>query len=185
MSHEIYPYCRGDRLEDRNTYFYSTFHGPAFLAAWHASRCAALAALPAACRPRLSAAHAGSAHTAELLTALLENTLDSEPSIDRLLQRFEVSKRIYRQYDADLRAVRDSGYDDLDLYVLFGAVCVDSQTRPAALRFLNALLKVVDILISVRARLGPEQGACLAWLIEQERAWVLRVAAGVGVAVAP
>jgi hypothetical protein len=192
MSPYIYPYSHGDRLNDRNTYFYSEYHGPAFLEAWHASRSAALAALPAALPPQLPAARAGQAtegyNTAELLTHLLqEQSKQSEhqPLLDRLLQRFEVSKRLYRQYDADFKAIRDSGYDDLNLYILFAAVCVDSQKRPAAMRFLNALLKALDSLISARERLEPEQGARLAWLIEKERAWVQRLAADVGVAVLP
>jgi len=166
MTRDLYPYSQGDRLDDRNTYFYSAFHGHTFLAAWHASRNAALAGLPHAQRPQPLAAE------------WCENA-------ERLLQRFEVSKRIYRAYDADFKAVRDSGYDDLDLYLRFGAWCVDGEPRPAALRYLNALLKLVDLLISVRERLTGEQGAGLAWLIERERAWVQRIAASVSVAVVP
>lgn len=172
-----YPYSRGDRVGgERNTYFYSEFRGPSFLEAWHESRSAALAALPAAQRPQLSAA-ADAGGTAQLL--------QHHENHDRLLQRFEVSKRIYRCYDAAFKAVRESGYDDLSLYILFGAVCADSQTKPAAIRYLNALLKLVDSLISARERLAPAEAAQLAWLIEREREWVQRVAAQVGVMVTP
>jgi hypothetical protein len=79
--------------------------------------------------------------------------------------------------------VRDSGYDDLDLYIRFGALCVQRRSQPAALRFLNALLKVLDSLISVRERLDSDQGARVAWLILAERSWVEEVAARAGVRV--
>ena len=188
MSASAYPYSQGDRLEDRNTYFYSEFRGMPFLEAWQASRDAALAALPPArpLQPRAaSIAYAGPAHdTAELLSVLIAQ---AEPCslLDRLLQRFEVSKRLYRRYDADFKAIRDSGYDDLELYLQFAALCLRCQGGPAAMRFLNALLKTLDSLMSARARLGNEQGAQLAWLIGEERAWVRRIAEGVGVELAP
>ena len=48
MSAIDYPYSQGDRLEERNTYFYSQYHGAAFFPVWQASRQAALAHLPPA-----------------------------------------------------------------------------------------------------------------------------------------
>lgn len=183
MSHHDYPYSQGDRLNDRNTYFYSEFRGQAFLADWHESRSVALAALPAPLAIAVSAADpSDTADTAKLLAYLLHTDVE-DARVDGLLQRFEVSKRLYRRYDRDFKAVRESGYDALDLYLQFGALCVQRQSRPAALRFLNALLKVVDSLISVRERLSCEQGAHLAWLIRAERAWVQSVATGAGVRV--
>jgi hypothetical protein len=189
MSDSVYPYSQGDRLNDRNTYFYSEYRGEAFLDAWHASRSAALAALPAPVRfvppPGVVPDSVGH-HTGALLAHLLSTPVAADepnPLTERILQRFEVSKRIYRQYDQDLKAVRESGYDELPLYLQFAALCVHCQSGPAATRFLNALLKVLDTLISAQHRLRPEQGAHLAWLIAAERAWVGRVAAGVGVEV--
>ena len=189
MSHSVYPYSQGDRLSDRNTYFYSEFHGPAFFEAWRASRAAALAALPwplpLSAPPR--AAPDGVVYdTAQLLAEMLNSHAEDHLLLDRLLQRFEVSKRLYRKYDLGLfKAIRDSGYHDLDLYLLFGALCVQCQNQRAAMRFLNALLKAVDSLISVLDRLDPEQGAHLAWLIGREREWVQRIAAAVGVELNP
>ena len=182
MSDRVYPYSQGDRLNDRNTYFYSTFHGAPFFEAWFASRDAALASLPGPePLPEPLPLKAADPHaTAQLLAEML-STQAEHALADRLLQRFEVSKRIYRRYDAELRAIRESGYDDLSLYLLFARLCLHSRLRPAPLRFLNALLKVLDTLIAARERLSVEQAAQLAWLISEERAWVRRVAADVGV----
>lgn len=182
MADSVYPYSQGDRLNDRNTYFYSAYHGASFFEAWCASRHAALDSLPRPLPLQLSAAENGS--TAQLLADMLSTSAE-HPLSERLLQRFEVSKRIYRKYDAELRAVRDSGFDDLGLYLLFAGMCLHNRERPAPLRFLSSLLKVLDTLIAVRERLTPEQGAQLAWLIGEERAWVQRIAAEVGVELAP
>ncbi len=38
MSREDYIYSQGNRLEDRNTYFYTQFQGEKFLHAWRAAR---------------------------------------------------------------------------------------------------------------------------------------------------
>jgi hypothetical protein len=181
MTESVYPYSQGDRLNERNTYFYSEYRGPAFLDAWCASRNAALASLPGPLPLQLKAAMPQTtAYDAAQLLGELSSTRAEHALVDRLLQRFEVSKRIYRKYDQDLRAIRDSGYDDLDLYLLFAGLCLQSQQRPAPLRFLNALLKVLDTLIAAREQLCPEQAAQLAWLIGEERAWVQRIAAAAG-----
>lgn len=191
MSDIDYPYSQGDRLEERNTYFYSQYHGAAFFPAWRASRQTALAHLPAACAVPLPAAAASGQHltnTATLLADLLQTAPDAHGKrrqAERLLQRFEVSKRLYRRYDANFKAVVDSGYDDLDIYLQFAALCLHQAEQPGSLPFLNGLLKVIDSLISIRSRLSPTQGAQLAWLIAAEQVWVTRMAAQADVEFAP
>jgi hypothetical protein len=178
MTDGDYPYSEGDRLNDRNTYFYSAYGGASFLEAWRESREAALRSLPAPLP--LTAAAPVASDTAQLLSDMLSSEAEHALA-ERLLQRFEVSKRLYRKYDSELRAIRDSGYDDMDLYLLFARLCLHSRERPAPMRFLNALLKVLDTLVAARERLSQEQGAVLAWLIGEELAWVQRIAADVGV----
>jgi hypothetical protein len=38
MDEATYPYASGDLIKKRNTYFYTPFRGPAFLAAWKEDR---------------------------------------------------------------------------------------------------------------------------------------------------
>jgi hypothetical protein len=191
MSDIDYPYSQGDRLEERNTYFYSQYHGAAFVPAWRARRQMALTHLPAARAVPLPAAAERSEHpaaTAALLADLLHAAADAPDKrrlAERLLQRFEVSKRLHRRYDADFKAIADSGYDDLDLYLQFAALCLHQAEQPGALPFLNGLLKVVDSLVSIHPRLSPAQGAQLAWLIAAEQNWVVRLAAQANVELAP
>lgn len=191
MSSVDYPYSQGNRLEERNTYFYSQYHGMAFFTAWRASRQEALAQLPAAGAlqlPVTTEREQNAEDTATLLADLLNADADAPDKrhlAERLLQRFEVSKRLHRRYDNEFKAIADSGYDDLNLYLQFAALCLHQADQPGALPFLNGLLKVVDSLISIRTRLSPAQGAQLAWLIEAEHSWVARVAEQVKVEIAP
>ncbi|MFG0413664.1 hypothetical protein ACF8MD_08295 [Pseudomonas sp. zjy_8] len=191
MSAIDYPYSQGDRLEERNTYFYSQYHGAAFFPVWQASRQAALAHLPPAQALPLPTAGEqleSAQDTAALLADLLNTAADAPGKrrlAERLLQRFEVSKRLHRRYDSDFKAVTSSGYDDLDLYLQFAALCLHHAEQPGALPFLNGLLKVIDSLISVQQHLSPSQGAQLAWLISAEHDWVARIAARAAVEITP
>lgn len=191
MSDIDYPYSQGDRLEERNTYFYSQYHGAAFFPAWRTSRQAALEELPSARVVPLPVApkHGKNTQdTAELLAELLHAAADAPGKrrlAERLLQRFEVSKRLHRRYDSDFKAVADSGYDDLNLYLQFAALCLHQAKQPGALPFLNGLLKVIDSLISIQPRLTPAQGAQLAWLIAAEQDWVTCIATQANVEIAP
>lgn len=187
MSSVSYPYSQGDRLEERNTYFYSEYHGAAFFPAWRASREAALTCLPEPQPlglPLPDLAITNGFHTAALLAGLLTeapDNLQNRRTAERLLQRFEVSKRLYRSYNSDFRAVLDSGYEELELYLQFASLCLHYAAQPNSLPFLNGMLKSLDTLISIKERLCPEQGAHLAWLIHAEHKWVTGVAAAVAV----
>jgi len=189
MSTPPYPYSQGERLEERNTYFYSAYHGQPFFAAWRASRQQALANLPPAkpWAPKASGVTLNTEHgydTQALLNLLLTSDLGAPAHrrfAEQLLQRFEVSKRLYRHYTPAFKAVLDSGYDDLSLYVQFAALCLAMQAQPKALPFLNGLLKSLDTLIAVHASCPAELGAHLAWLIAGEARWVEALAVQVKV----
>lgn len=188
MSMPPYPYSQGNRLEQRNSYFYSEYHGQAFFAAWRDSRQQALAHLPPAVEPRVVAAARPSLENGCDCQQLLAFLLSADPAeaenrrlAEHLLQRFEVSKRLYRRYDERFKAVIDSGYEALELYPQFAALCLRLQDQPASLPFLNGLLKSIDTLIAIRERLPADLGAQLAWLIEREAQWIAHIATTAGV----
>jgi len=175
-----YPYAQGDLLERPNTYFYTPFAGHDLLRAWAESREAVLAHI----RPGKPAELADSSTklsvppcvTATLLERLTEDFSDGNAPpharitlLDRLVQRFEVSKRVYTAYDRSIRAVRDSGYERLDLYLMFGEVLVLAFRRAENLTYLNCLLKVTDTLIAMQDRLPASLHGRLERLIMQER----------------
>ncbi|WP_028454389.1 hypothetical protein [Chitinilyticum litopenaei] len=188
-----YPYAEQDRLEERNTYFYSSYHGAAFFAAWRSSRTLALAGVAGRQAPHPQNGSTTLPDTsdgyacAELLAALLNQAtaapLQGSARIlaERLLQRFEVSKRLYARYNAQGRAIIDSGYHNIDNYLCFAALCAAMRCADGALPFLNALLKCVDTLISIRDRLNPAQREQLAWLVDAEAHWLALLAARLGI----
>lgn len=186
-----YPYSQGERLEERNTYFYSSYHGIDFFAAWQASRQSIAAHLPP---PLPLAAQSASAcpdgQSGWDSSALLAYLLACEPDArarqlaEQLLQRFEVSKRIHARYTTAFRAEAGSDYHDLQRYLAFAALCIRQRRTASALPFLNGLLKCVDSLLSVHARLDEAQQARLHWLIIEEAAWVGQLAARQGLELA-
>ncbi|RYH01064.1 hypothetical protein EU805_15815 [Salipiger sp. IMCC34102] len=159
-----YRYTDRDLLEEREHYFYSAVEGPGFLAAYRASRLAVLDALPPADPP---AAPAGAASfpvddAAEIVTADLLAALEADPRadwLDRLVQRFEVTKRLHARYDGRLRKPSGS-FDDLALYARLAVVLAHKVARTQDLKWLNALLKLNDLLCSRPAgRRGDIAGA--------------------------
>lgn len=179
----VYEFATGDLLEDRNTYFYTAYQGSSFLAAWRRARDAALRDLPpAAQRPPVGdvkmTGEAGG-KTADLLEA---DFADFERTgvcrnLDRLIQRFEVSKRLHRAYGADWRALDRDDYHDLGLYLRFAELAEASYARTGRLPCLNALIKCLDTMVALRDRLTRDQAARLATLIARERLHVGRLEA--------
>ncbi len=194
-----YDYSTGDRLTDRNTYFYTQYQGEPFLNEWQRSRTEARADLTGETMEEISHARisapaaCGSVETDAILDYLLgetEASLDGDPTeeasawLDRMVQRFEVSKRVYGSYrftDRGLRAVRDAGFAELGRYVRLGQVLERAYGRWHRTQYLNTLLKVVDTLVSVRSRLVGQQRAAVAKLLEREDEHVVALAAAVEV----
>lgn len=178
-----YPYASGDRLRDPNTYFYTPGPGRAMLDAWRSSRDQALADLPppvpapAPAEARLPA-WGEPAQTAPLLEALFAGLLSTGAEgdlglwLDALARRFEVGKRLHPAYDGRFRPLDKRDFGHTGLYVraaealLLAAEAFDDSV------YLNASLKIVDTLCSVRRTLGQDQGARLAGLIARERCLV-------------
>ncbi|MCW5619889.1 MAG: hypothetical protein KIS79_02115 [Burkholderiales bacterium] len=178
-----YEYASGDLLEQRQTYAFSTYAGADFLHAWRASRDAARALWQA----RAAGDEQAAGPTAQLLRQLQSNLEQGDLQaardlgLDRLVQRFEVSKRIHYAYDPDWRPLEDAGYRDLVLYVEFALVLVAAARHSSALSYLNALLKCMDTLSALAHMVPAGHCAHAARLIDMERALVERCALHAGV----
>jgi hypothetical protein len=177
-----YPYATGDRLEDRNTYSYSPYVGRALFVDWASQRDGAL---------RL--AHGQTTHVspdqptdrllAKLLATLAAGT--TRPTewgqIDRLLQRFEVSKRLHGEYNTNWRPVAPTDYHGLERYLRFAEMMAMAYRADTRLQYLNGLLKCVDTLTSLAGELDTAQTVRLADLVRQERSHVHTLAQKLGV----
>lgn len=169
-----YQYASGDLLENRNTYFYSRFGGPAFLDQWEAARAEVLAKLPPpheARSQKVSAPTWGECFdTAHLLEYLAGAGWDEARRwLDKLIQRFEVTKRVHASYNERLRAMDSGDYRRLELYVRFAEVLVQAGRDHGYLPAINALLKVIDTLCAYAEEIHPTWQARLSYVIEEER----------------
>ncbi|MBU1040862.1 MAG: hypothetical protein KKF77_07180 [Proteobacteria bacterium] len=178
-----YAYSKGDRLDERNTYFYTPSTGAGMLRAWRASREAVSLRLPEpVCVPP---AGAGSLplfgvaiETAALLEALFSRVSAQEYApatlrwLDKITHKFEVAKRFHHRYDERFRAVEPGEYRDLGLYIRAGEILLLAYAALGHLTYLNAAMKIIDTLCAVSAGLDAAEGARLSALISQELAAV-------------
>lgn len=166
-----YAYAAGDLLARPHTYFYSAFGGPAFLEAWRTQRLAAAAWFDATA----VAFETGTTST-DRACALFTDTMTSLDRSDRteglrvvalLVQRFEVTKRVYGAYDDTLRPVDRDDFRELPRYVAFGQLLERSYRASQRLPCLNALLKLNDILGAYRDAVPPGW-RCLAAQLQRD-----------------
>lgn len=88
--------------------------------------------------------------TAELLDALLESSPDHDRWsfwVARLVQRFEVTKKLYQFYPPGFRK-GEGGHEDLANYRKFALLLTQGMVHSGSLVYLNALLKINDLMFS-------------------------------------
>ena len=173
-----YPYTTGDLLEKRNTYFYTPYAGADFLCAWRRQRDEAaqtsVTGISDSPPPQRS-----TDLLLEVIAEALQAPVVPSPLADtlgRLIQRFEVSKRLHGEYDANWRPVAPDDYRQPGRYLRFAEVLEMAWQRGLGLPTLNALLKCVDTLASLSPRLDVDQQRRLAMVIERERMHVAGLA---------
>jgi hypothetical protein len=178
-----YQYATGDLMGLPQTYFYTRFEGPEFLRSWWTSRQAALDSLPAPSEnaPPFNSRAEGTARLLEL--AFVEASSADKKRVplafhaETVLTKFEVGKRIYDLYDANLKPADREKYRTHEYYVRAGESFQAAFARTGDLRGLNALLKCLDTLTAHRTELASGLGARVARLIVKERQYVERIAA--------
>ncbi|MDQ7834356.1 MAG: radical SAM protein [Humidesulfovibrio sp.] len=178
----VYPYASGPLLERPNTYQFAQCTGPGFLEAWRDSRRRALAALGPEQAPERVAEDISSAiilpgESGVLFAALRRGLARNDGSealelLDRLVQRFEVTKRVYGSYAADCRAADKGDYLRLDRYVAFGVLLQEAYVKTSCLSYLNALLKLLDTVCARAASVPESWRGKAAWLLGREADFV-------------
>ena len=85
-----------------------------------------------------------------LIAAQLTDVLDVNTKVwlDRLVQRFEVTKKIYEAYQAGFRKGEDAN-TSVRLYWLFALSLCLFYARSNEIKYLSTLLKVCDLLCSL------------------------------------
>ncbi len=90
----------------------------------------------------------------------------------QLLQRFEVTKRIYDVYDDSMRPVNKSTYHTVKNHIDAASLFAKGYELSKDLVYLNALLKVMDTLSSLALRMEGREVADFSRLIEIEKGMI-------------
>lgn len=77
----------------------------------------------------------------------LNNKLNKK-LLDQLVQRFEVTKKLYEKYDADFKNGR-GGYSLIEIYWIFGIVLCVYYSKTYRIKYLNTIIKVIDLVTSL------------------------------------
>jgi hypothetical protein len=87
---------------------------------------------------------------------------------DKVVKSFEVRKRLHHCYNVNFRPLDESDFYDCGLYPLFGRGLVFAYKEKRNLKYLNALLKLNDTLISLKDKLNNFELGMLSWLLSEE-----------------
>jgi methionyl-tRNA formyltransferase len=179
-----YKYSRGNLIDERNTYFYTPYLGLPFIDAWRKDRKKTIKNLAPLCEPPipmevLDDDSSGFALLERVYADIVSSNFENKLSL--LIQRFEVGKRIYKNYDMDLRPLDRSQCHDLSLYLRFAEILDEAYACSEKLKYLNPFLKVLDTLIAFQADLVGNQEGRLSRLIERELQYIKTLAHHVGI----
>ena len=164
----MYKYTENNLLENPETYFYSKFMGLPFLKSYFLKRREKLlefknklpddyisnnlenitiSKLKENCKSKKSNLSINTFHF--LLKKLNEKRIiDNDIILNRIIQKFEVSKKINDLYSIDeLKPIGNN--KNIDIYILFGVLLINFYKMNKKLKYLNSILKLSDILCSL------------------------------------
>lgn len=189
---ESYPYATGDLLENPQSYFFSRFQGESFISAWALSRSGCRAAFSAdgLGDDVLEDAESVSCSRTQQYFRKLEDLftrrefpVDDRVNLNLILRNFEAKKRIYEDYNPNFTSKDRTDYKDLSLYVDFAFLLVSAYARWKELPYLNALLKVLDVLCAHCDMLSVSDKSRIGELLDAEKTYVDELALRLGVGV--
>ena len=159
-------YNNANSPDEKINYSYSIYKGEEFLEDFFAARKVILVAECVA--PEIQ----GDSNTHSLFKEWKEKIIIDDLSffdrLNLLLKRFEVTKKIYNDYDFNFRRLESSSFQDLTLYVYFSYLLVLSYRKTNKLQYLNTLLKVNDIVQSNYEGLEPKFREYASYCFKEE-----------------
>jgi len=170
----IYKYIDINTPKAKINYSYSKYGGELFLSSYFNLRKDVIFDERKAWAPILNI---NSTVTSELMFNKWINDLQKNFQFDRkelnlLLKRFEVTKKVFENYDQNYRPVDKLKFLNLRLYVLFSFILSLTYKKYGNLQYLNSLLKVNDINISNINKLDEETKNILYLSIKYEITFV-------------
>ena len=103
-----------------------------------------------------------------LIYNLLEMNKDkTNEYVDLLLKKFEIKKRLYSTYNSEFKEITDD-YKNLHNYTLLALIFQIKYKQTKALKYLNAILKLNDILCSQHSNLNSQDAELTYHLLNYE-----------------
>ena len=171
-----YPYITENNLLCRQYYHYARYDESVFQA-YAESRSAGKA--PADVEERLRAycqtALDGFVMRKELeqiiLNCLAGEVRETWSAAEKIVKTFEVRKRLYHCYNEKMKPYDERDFEDTSLYVLLSCAMLLCYERSGNLKYLNALLKADDTLLSLSGKRedGENMGDFLAYCLDGEK----------------
>lgn len=140
-----YGYTDKNLLEEKETYQYSKYYGKDFIDAFFKNRIDFLNSVKDT-RVDLFSMKIKS-NVFDFLTDFYKNCKEIDRFM-KLLQKFEVTKRIFDNADENFKRLENANSDNLNLYILFSNCCYLAYEKINHLSCVNAILKCNDILVS-------------------------------------
>ena len=153
-----YPYTQRNLFEDPEHYHYAKCNAATYLRVWKKSRCdfidRLVLARPAAAAPTIGEKEPLETYLAGLIseiTFLDEFSTNTADAVQRLVQKYEVSRQLYQQYSLNWQRLDGVPTAGLQTYLNFAEILVlHCQYVPRDRQKLSTLLKVCDALTSLK-----------------------------------
>lgn len=177
-----YKYVSSNVPEEKINYSFSKYGGKGFLNSWRLKRKSYLLGIKnnrsfdqeAAYISLLNNDHRKSP-TVKMLDCWINDIMKRKidlTKVNLLLKRFEVTKRIYNDYDVNFRPLKKMDFRNPLAYIMFGCVLSLIYRLTSKLQYLNALLKLNDILCSIADDIEQNEKEIMQWLFQNESDYI-------------
>ena len=157
-----YEYITENNLENRQKYQYTQYRGGEFLQEYEESRNVIVDAEVDSVIPEPEDVHSDCREICH-------------DNADGILKSFEVRKRIYKSYGDKMKPLDEDDYNNEQLYLDFSLLMSAEYKKTGNLKYLNALLKANDTILSIRKRMTPVQMKLLENVLAFEQACVKKL----------
>ena len=167
-----YVYVDRNLLDEPEKYFFSEYKGEEFVKSYFISRKESLPSLKKNSINyddlfkeyvdglKIEELSRNTIETKKVLSNILKKSIDfKNKNIDEkkylnvLISKFEVSKKIYSEYDLDFKPMNIE-YKDIENYCMLSYICMNEYLKEKNLKYLNVAIKINDLLCSLKERLS-------------------------------
>lgn len=123
----------------------------------------------------------GTIDTKRLLCFILSSAFNGSQNyfeiLERIVKKFEISKKVYVNYSSDL-TLGKFGYSDHDLYLILWCILLSEFLERNKFNYLSTALKISDLLISLGPDLNVSNGGIylIVQLIKLETSIIMKLA---------